>query len=114
MPSLLLGNQSGGQLIYSGAVYSGFPAPVGGVQLRWAANASGNAYVALSGNMHITSGNLNSSGLPCSGYLDGMLLTPGDSYFVPKIGVGYSGMPSIYAMVDAPASGQGRMYFELL
>lgn len=116
MPSLILGNTAGGQNILSGsALWSGIgtPHPVGGVQLKLHPNASGNAYVALSGGMNINSGGvLGISGTYLSGLLDGMFLAPGDSYFIPKLGIGLSGAPVVFVACDAAASGQARMYFE--
>ncbi|MDE2095649.1 MAG: hypothetical protein KGL39_00200 [Patescibacteria group bacterium] len=116
MPSLLLSNASGGQQIISGAFYSGAIVPIGSVLLRLDTTALGNAYVGLSGNITITSGQLASSGQPNagSGLLDGMLVRPGETYTIPRLGFGRSsGIPSIYVATDAVASGQARMYWEI-
>lgn len=110
MPSVLLTNQSGGQNILSGWV-SGHPLqPVGGVQLRLSPIASGNAYVGLSGTVAITSGNMSGT---MSGGLDGMIMKPGDTYFIPKLACGLSGNLTVQVATDAAASGQGRMFFEV-
>lgn len=111
MPSILLGNQSGGQILVSGNPWSGSIRPQGGVQLRLARNASGNAYIGLSGGVTISSGGFLQSG---GGLLDGMIMGPGDSYFIPRIGTGVSGAFSIYAAGDAAVSGQGRLYWEVM
>ena len=120
MPSIILGNASGGQNVLSGAaLYSGTRAsePVGGVQLRWSSGAPGTCYVALSGNMTVNSGGvLGVSGAYLSGLLDGMPLYPGDAIYIPKLGLGgagpNSGMPTLFAACDAAASGVGRLYWE--
>lgn len=112
MPSILIGNPlaSGPQIIVSGNPWSGHITPVGGVQLRWDKNASGNCYIGLSGAMTVTSGGMFLSG---GGLLDGMQISPGDAYWIPRIGTGISGSISIYAGCDATASGQGRLYYEI-
>lgn len=117
MPSVILGNASGGQNILSGsALWSGAGVhPVGGVQLRWHCSAGGLAYVSLSGNMTINSGGiLGNSGTYLSGLLDGMLMAPGDPYFIPKLGTGMSGSPSVFCACDAAVSGASlsRMFWE--
>lgn len=118
MPSVVLGQPlaSGGQNILSGCAcpWSGqAPSPVGGVQLRWMVGVSGaNCYISLSGGMTVTSGQMFLSGGAASGLLDGMVMTPGDSYYIPHIATGPSGFLSIYALCDGPASGIGRLYWE--
>ena len=123
MPSAVIGgaggNQtSGGVLIISGGLWSGVPhtpVPRAGIQLLADINNSGNLYIAFSGGVTITSGGINTSGLPnMSGYMDGVQLTPGGSYFVPTLLVGVSGAPSIYALADANCSGQARIYWEVM
>lgn len=117
MPSVLLGNPSasGAQLVCSGAFYSGFHAsPVGGIQLKLSKYASGMAYIGLSGGMTVTSGALLLSGGCSSGLLDGMELAPGDAYFIPKSAIPQSGVFNIWAMCDGTASGQARLFFEVL
>lgn len=119
MPSFILGQppSSGAQIIYSGNPYSGhnFPGtgkfPQTGVQLRLHPNASGNVYVGLSGNMTTNSGGFFLSG---GGQNDGMIMGPGDSYFVPSLGCGQSGNLSLYFTFDVACSGQARMYYEIL
>ncbi len=121
MPSILLSAASGAPFpIWSGNIWSGqgWPKPVGGVQLRLHPNASGNAYIYLSGNstsgiqMTINSGGPLLSGASGVGLNDGMIMAPGDSYFVPKLGDGASGVLSIFTNCDAAASGQSRLYWE--
>lgn len=63
--------------------------------------------------MTITSGQMFLSGGPNSGLSDGMIMAPGDSYFVPRIGTGASGRVNIFADCDVAASGIGRLYFEI-
>ena len=113
MPSVLVGNQSGGQPIVSGNPWSGQnPVPQGGIQLRWDGTASGYLYVGLSGNLTVASGGLYQSGSAWSGMLDGMQLSPGDTYWIPRIATGISGNINIFVTADAAASGQGRLYWE--
>lgn len=119
MPSTLLGNPylSGGQLIISGNPWSGQIRPVGGVQLLLHPNSSGNAYITMSGGVRPTSGGptVNSGGFFLSGrgLMDGMLMSPGASYFIPRIGTGLSGFITVYANCDQAASGQARLYYEV-
>ena len=115
MPSVLVGNQSGGQPIISGYPWSGIAPtpPIGGIQLRWDPNASGFCYIALSGRMTVGSGGLFQSGTAYSGLLDGMVLTPGDPYWLPRLVCGPSGSINIRVLCDAAASGQARLYYEV-
>lgn len=95
-----------------------------GVQLRWI-SSGGNCYVAMSGGgpplsggfMTITSGQMALSGGASSGMLDGMLLGPGDKYFIEpavlsNVANTTSGAFNLYALADLAASGVGRLYFE--
>lgn len=112
MPSTLLSAASGAPFpLVSGNLWSGTGAfhPLGGIQLRLAPNASGNAYVSLSGGSTVNSGGFLRSG---GGLLDGMIMKPGDSYFVPKLGIHPSGFIGIYGTCDPEASGQARLYWE--
>jgi hypothetical protein len=112
MPSFIVSNKSGGDQFVSGWPWSGQRAsPVGGVQMVWDANASGNCYVGLSGGMTVQSGGFWQSGQ--SGMMDGVQITPGNSYFIPRLGTGFSGVLNLFASCDATASGQGRLYFEI-
>ncbi len=113
MPSTLLGNPlaSGAQIIVSGNVFSGRVGVVGGVQLRLSNQASGNAYIGLSGAITRTSGGFYLSGT--LGLLDGVELGPGDSYFIPKIAFQISGTINVYAQADATCSGQSRLFWEV-
>ena len=110
MPSCQLFSQSGGISLVSGDVFSGGPQLVGGVQLRLAAGAPSLIYVGLpnlSGAVNTgASGGVFSSG----GLADGMEVSPGDSYFVPKTRL-VSGIQTIRLIVPAAASG-GRLFWE--
>lgn len=112
MPSTLLMPFSGGVTLMSGSPFSGSPQMVGGVQLRLAKAAPSLVYVGvpnLSGEAPTaTSGGSLSSG----GMADGMELSPGDSYFIPKTRLQNSGVCSIQVIVPAAASG-GRLFWEL-
>lgn len=111
MPSLILGNRSGGENILSGNTFSGhILSPIGGVTLRLAATASGNIYVGMSGGVTINSGGVAPNHL--SGMLDGVLVPPGGTWVVPKAFLGPSGFPQIFIATDPAASGQARLYYE--
>lgn len=113
MPSVRIGVVSGGQIVLSGVPWSGTACPQGLVVLRWERAASGNIYIALSGNMTVNSGGFSTSGgFAHSGLLDGMQLGPGEVYTIPKIGLQTSGTFTVYATPDAAASGN-RLYFEI-
>lgn len=111
MPSVLVSPLSGGMILYSGNLWSGQGAfhPVGSIQLRLSPDASGNAYVGFSGNLTVNSGGIFGSG--AGGRMDGMIMTPGDSYNIPKLAF-ISGQCNIYMSCDAACSGQARMYWE--
>lgn len=119
MPSVFIGNRSGGQPLFSGNLLSGRTSfegkfPQAGVQLRWDRNASGYAYVGLSGGVTVNSGGVLQSGTTWVGGMDGMQMGPGDSYWIPRTGLGIqSGDFNVFVLCDAGASGQGRMYFEI-
>lgn len=108
MPSMIIGNKSGGDLLISGNPWSGTTRTV--TELRWPAYASGHAYVALSGNMTVNSGGYSNSGT--AGLMDGRCLAPGGVMLIPKSCVTASGLFNIYVACDAAASGQARIYFE--
>lgn len=118
MPSTVVGNISGGALLLSGDVYSGSSQwyRAGGVQLKLAAGAPGVVYAGLpnlSGNYPSTiSGGALASGLSGYLYTDGMELSPGDSYFVPKSRIA-SGLETIRFVMPAASSG-GRVHWEIL
>ena len=114
MPSVQIGLVSGGQIVLSGDPWSGTAGyPQGLVVLRWERAASGNVYIALSGNMTVNSGGFSTSGgFAHSGLLDGMQLGPGDVYTIPKLALKTSGTCTIYATPDAAASGN-RIFFEV-
>ena len=114
MPSCLVGHMSGGQLIISGNPYSGRIVPVGGIQFATPQNGGANLYIALSGNMTVSSGVGVASGVS-SGFLDGMILRGASTYFIPRICFPVSGTFNVYAMSETPAtSGVPRLYWEVL
>lgn len=111
MPSILIGNLSGGDLILSGCPWSGKAAkPLSTVQLVWDPNASGNCYVSLSGGLTVASGGFFLSG---GGNMDGLPMQPGGTYAVPRAAMLQSGSINIYVTADAACSGQARMYYEI-
>ena len=112
MPSYLIGNASGGELVISGNPWSGQNAqfPVGGIQIELDREASGSIYVGLSGIVTVKSGGFFLSG---GGLLDGMQVKPGGSYFIPRLGTGLSGFISVRIASDPAVSGQGRAYWEV-
>lgn len=113
MPSTLIGNPlaSGAQIIVSGKPYSGWMnIPIGGIQLRLDNSAGGNIYVGFSGNITANSGGMFLSG---GGTSDGMVMYPGDAYFIPKSSLPISGVINIYARHDATASGIARLYYQI-
>ena len=121
MPSLILANPvaSGAQTVISGNPWSGRPSPIGGIQFRWV-SSGGNCYIGMSGGGPPLSGNFmtrTSGGMFLSGslggYMDGMLMAPGDSYFMPKSAIALSGNFNMFAIVDPAASGVGRLFFEI-
>lgn len=114
MPSAVVSNASGAPFpLISGNFWSGNNAfhPYGGVQLKTAPYNSGNVYIGLSGGVTIASGGFMLSGVNTT---DGMIMGPGDSYFVPKLAMQNSGIFNIYAGCDAACSGQGRVFYEVL
>ena len=112
MASTLLGNPlaSGAQIIASGNVFSGVLGIEGGIQLRVHPNASGYVYIGLSGNLTLLSGGFYLSGT--LGVTDGMVMGPGDSYFIPRSKFPNSGLMNIYAVADVACSGQTRIFWE--
>lgn len=110
MPGTIVGFTSGGQLLFSGAPFSGRASPVGGVQLIAHPANSGVVYVGLSGGLTVLSGNFPLSG---GGMLDGMPLSPGAAYFVPKVALLSGGPLNVYLGSDVACSGQARVHFEI-
>ena len=110
MPSTRVFVQSGGIALVSGAIYSGTPLPIGGVQLKLAAGAPGIVYVGLpdlSGSVStFTSGGSFSSG----GLADAMEMSPGDAYLIPKYRL-VSGIETVRLLAPAASSG-ARMFWE--
>lgn len=115
MPSVQIGNQSGGQALFSGNPFSGTLRPFGGVQLMWDPLASGlYAYVGLSGGLTVKSGVINSSFINSGGGLDGLPMAAGTTYFIPKIACQpVSGSTPIFVACDQGASGLYRLYYEV-
>lgn len=115
MPSLLLSAASGSPFpIYSGGLpFSGqsYRFPYSYVNLKYADNASGNAYIGYTsgGPFTVNSGGAFPNG---SGLYDLMMLAPGERYQIPKLEF-ISGCLNIFATCDAAASGQGRLYFDV-
>ena len=123
MPSILVGFASGnlnsgalgGTNILSGNYWSGQGAlhPYAGVQLATPSNNSGNLYIGLSGGMTVNSGGLNTSGYAnFSGGMDGMVMPPNTSYFIPRLAFGTSGTPRVIVQPDSACSGQARLFWE--
>lgn len=110
MPSFLFGGRSGGDLLISGFPWSGRLVPQGGIQIELDSRASGSIYVSLSGGCTIRSGGFFQSG---GGMRDGMELTAGKSYWIPRIGTGLSGQISVYVAGDDACSGQARIFYEV-
>ena len=114
MPSCLVGHVSGGQLLISGNPWSGRILPVGGIQFATPANGGVNIYIGLSGNMTVNSGVGYASGIS-SGFMDGMIMRPASTYFIPKICFAASGSFNVYAMSETAAnSGTPRVFWEVL
>lgn len=113
MPSTQLFFQSGGIGLVSGAIYSGSPRPVGGVQLLYSNTAqSGPIYIGLPNLSGDATTAASGGSLSSGGLADGMEMIPGNSYFVPKVRL-VSGIESIRVLVPAPASG-ARLFWEPL
>lgn len=118
MPSSIVGDISGGALLLSGGVYSGSAQiyKAGGLQLKLAAGAPGIVYAGLpnlSGNYPSTiSGGALASGLSGYLYTDGMEMSPGGSYFIPRVRL-VSGIETVRFVMPAASSG-GRVSWELL
>lgn len=113
MPSTLLGYPyaSGPQPLISGCPWSGLrPIPVGNLVLKLDKNASGYAYVGLSGATTLTSGGFFLSG---GGLLDGVQMAPGDTYTIPREALYLnSGRLNVFIRSDQACSGQGRLFWE--
>ena len=110
MASTQLFTQSGGIALVSGDVFSGSVHPIGGVQLRLAAGAPALFYVGLPNLSGDVSTGASGGVLASGGMADGMEMSPGDAYFVPKSRL-VSGIQSIRLIVPAAASG-GRLFWE--
>ena len=101
-------------MLVSGGIFSGTSHVIGGLQLKLSALAPGVVYVGLpnlSGNYpSINSGGALTSGL--SGYYltDGMELSPGEDYFIPKSRL-VSGVETPRFVMVAASSG-GRVFWE--
>jgi hypothetical protein len=136
MPSQLLALLSGAPYtpLISGNPWSGRPNPIGGIQVRASPINSGSIYISLSGAFvfsgvvglmpasggpTINSGTFALSGSAISGYggnMDGMVLAPGDSYYIPHIAILNQGVNSgVYQLCvscDSTCSGQARVFWE--
>lgn len=114
MPTVLLTAASGGPWpLISGNFFSGQAPPVvGGIQLVLFPNASGNAYVSLSGGATVSSGGFFLSGINTT---DAMVLSPGGAYFIPRSALyPSSGTLNVFVTCDPACSGQARMAYERL
>ena len=104
MPSQLIQNTSGGDLVYSGYIGQGYPHR--GVELALSPGSLGNAYFGLSGGITVNSGTATPS------VTDGEVIQPGGVRFVPfpddKQNVR---LFNIYMSCDAACSGQARVYY---
>lgn len=112
MPSVLLTAASGSPFpIVSGNLWSGQGAqiPRTGVYVYLSPEASGFAYVSLSGGSTVNSGGFFLSGVNTS---DGVLLAPGKDRFYPRSLFAPSGTLNLFATCVATASGQARLYWE--
>ena len=110
MPSTQLFPQSGGIAIVSGNIFSGSFQPVGGVQLKLAKAAPGLIYVGLPNLSGTAISSVSGGSLSSGGLADGMELSPGDSYFIPRTRL-TSGIETIRLAVPAVASG-GVLFWE--
>ena len=124
MPSLQMFVQSGGIALVSGEIFSGTQLDLrpertlgpGGVQLKLAAGAPGIIYAVLPTLSGATSGLaptfLSGGSLTSGGLTDGMELSPGDAYFVPRYRM-VSGLDTLRLHAAAGSSG-GRVFWEVL
>lgn len=110
MPSFIFGGSSGGDLLISGNPWSGQIRPQAGIQLKLGSTSPGNIYVGLSGGVTVSSGGFFQSG---GGLMDGMEITPGQSYWIPRVATGLSGNISIYVNGEGACSGVSRIYYEV-
>ncbi len=111
MPSAYLGNNSGGDLVFSGG--TNLARPNGGgqsaVTFVWDPQASGYAYLGLSAPLTINSGSFATSGL--SGAMDGVKLAPGSTFQIPLYGSPPTPV-TVYARCDQACSGLARLYWQ--
>jgi hypothetical protein len=110
MPSTMLFPQSGGIALVSGAIFSGTLFPIGGVQLKLAKAAPGIVYVGVTNLSGLAITSLSGGSLSSGGLTDGMEMSPGDAYFIPKCRL-VSGIESITCIVPAASSGS-RLFWE--
>ena len=110
MPSTQLISQSGGVALIASDIFSGSPQLVGGVQFKLAKGAPGIVYLGLPNLSGAVTTSVSGAGLSVGGLADGMELSPGDSYFVPKTRL-VSGI--VTPMVEVPAASSGaRLFWE--
>ena len=111
MPSTLVMVRSGGIQLVSGDIYSGGPQLVGTLALKLAAAAPGIIYVGLP-NLSGTVPTFNSGGsLTSGGLTDGMEVSPGGTYEIPKTRL-VSGILTPIILAPAGSSG-GRLFWEV-
>ncbi len=112
MPSVLLTGQSGGMPLISGTLGSGYlQLPQAGIQLVLDQNASGRAYVGLSGGVTVNSGSYPLSG---GGGMDGMPMSPGAGLWIPRGAIRRASGNALGVTIacDPACSGQARMFWE--
>ena len=113
MPSTQLFTQSGGIALISGEIMSGGYWPgIGGIQLKLAAAAPSLIYVGLPNLSGDVTTGASGGSLSSGGLADGMELSPGGSYFIPKSRL-ISGLQTIRLIIPASASG-GRLFWEAI
>jgi hypothetical protein len=96
-------------ILVSGAIFSGFSQGiVGGINFKLSASGAGPIFLSTP-NFSGALPTMNSGGTLSSGGLaDGMELSPGQTYFIPKLRL-VSGVQSV--RVDTPAASSGSRLF---
>ena len=109
MPSTQLFPQSGGiALVSGGGIFSGTPFP-NSIQLKLAKGAPSLVYVGLTNLSGDVATGASGGSLSSGGMADGMEMSPGDAYMVPRSRL-VSGIGSIRIIVPAAASGGSMMW----
>ncbi len=110
MPSLQVFPQSGGIALVSGNIFSGGPQLIGGIQLKLSSSGAGPIYVGLPNLSGTVSTSISGGSLSSGGLADGMELSPGGGYFIPRTRL-VSGIQTPILIVPATSSG-ARLYWE--